>query len=205
MTLQVVGAGVGRTGTTSLKAALEQLLGGGCYHMIEVFGHPEHVPIWRAAAAGEPVDWDALYEGFTAAVDWPAASLWPEISAAFPDALVLLSTRETSEQWWTSADRTIFAMFDHDPPPEMREWREMFVELMTNRFTIDLRNRDAAIAAYERHNEQVRAGVPAERLLEWRPGDGWAPICERLGLPVPETPFPHANTTEDFLALVGWE
>ena len=87
MTLRVVGAGLGRTGTMSLKLALERLLGAPCYHMAEVFVHPEHVAVWHAAARGEPVDWHALFAGYAAAVDWPVGSFWPEVSAAFPDAL----------------------------------------------------------------------------------------------------------------------
>src|SRR5205823_14082556 len=89
MTLQVVGAGLGRTGTHSLKAALEQLLGGPCYHMVEVFGRPDHVPMWRDAALGQPVDWDALFEGYVATVDWPGASVWKQIADHYPDAVVL--------------------------------------------------------------------------------------------------------------------
>ena len=202
MTLRVVGAGVGRTGTTSLKAALEQLLGGRCYHMFEVMDHPGHVSVWSAAAAGEPVDWDALYEGFTAAVDWPAASFWPELSTAYPDALVLLSTRASAEAWWKSADATIFQVMERPTPPGMEEWRAMVDRVIGGRFTPDVHDREAAIAAYERHNARVRAEVPAERLLEWQPGDGWDPICARLGLPVPDAPFPHANTTDDFQAML---
>jgi hypothetical protein len=97
MTLRVVGAGLGRTGTLSLKAALERLLGAPCYHMVEVFAHPEHVAAWHAAARGSMPDWQALFAGYAAVVDWPAASFWPEISEAFPDALVLLSVRDTRE------------------------------------------------------------------------------------------------------------
>ncbi len=202
MTLQVVGAGVGRTGTTSLKAALEQLLGGRCYHMFEVLDHPGHVGVWSAAAAGDPVDWDALFDGFTAAVDWPVASFWPELTAMYPDALVLLSNRESPEVWWKSASATVFEVTRRPTPPGMEEWRAMVDRAIGDRFTPDVHDRDAAIAAYERHNARVRAEVPVERLLEWQPGDGWEPICERLGLPVPDAPFPHANTTDEFQAML---
>src|SRR5438132_13248585 len=105
VTVRIVGAGLGRTGTMSLKIALERLLGAPCYHMIEVFEHPEHVPVWHAAVRGEPVDWDALFAGYVAAVDWPVAAFWREISAANPDAVVLLSVRDAAA-WWQSADQT---------------------------------------------------------------------------------------------------
>src|SRR5262249_1852526 len=162
----------------------------------EVFEHPEQVPVWHAAALDQPVDWDALFAGYAAAVDWPAGAFWPEISAAFPDAVVLLSTRKSADAWWESASQTIIPTISTIPPDgdPLPEWRAMVTDLINRRFTPDFQDADAAKAAYERHNEAVRAGVPADRLLEWQPGDGWEPICERLGLPVPAEPFPHVNT-----------
>ncbi|HVN84201.1 MAG TPA: sulfotransferase [Candidatus Binatia bacterium] len=195
MALHVVGAGLGRTGTLSLKAALERLLGDPCYHMVEVLRHPEHIPAWRAAANGAMPDWTALLHEYRAAVDWPAASFWPELSEAFPDALVLLSVRD-AESWWQSASQTIF-------PASRRmsgEWREMVDAIFASRFTLALDDRAACIEAFERHNALVRKTVPASRLLEWRPGDGWAPLCAALKVPVPDGPFPHTNSTEEFLA-----
>src|SRR5512142_1820150 len=117
MSLRLVGAGVGRTGTHSLKIALEQLLGGRCYHMVEVLAHPEHALIWQAAMRDESVDWPALFDGYEATVDWPGAGVCGEISAAFPEALVLLSTRRTSEEWYISASRTIFLVQERAPRP----------------------------------------------------------------------------------------
>src|SRR5271168_3854400 len=107
MQLKVVGAGLGRTGTASLKDALEQLTGGRCYHMFEVFENPDSVAAWHAVVRGESDDWDALMDGYTASVDWPAAAYWRELSARNPDALVLLSSRATPEQWWASVEQTI--------------------------------------------------------------------------------------------------
>ena len=195
MTLRVVGAGLGRTGTASLKRALEELLDAPCYHMAEVFQHPEHVPHWHAAARGEMPDWQALLRDYRAAVDWPAAAFWRELSAANPDAVVLLSVRDP-EAWWRSASETIF--------PTSRqvngEWREMIDAIFSARFTMALDDRDACIAAFNAHVEEVRASVPDERLLVWQASDGWEPLCERLGVPVPAAPFPRTNTREEFLA-----
>jgi hypothetical protein len=201
MAIKVVGAGLGRTGTHSLKIALEQLLGGRCYHMIEVFGLPEHIPLWTAAAQGNPPDWADMLTDFDAIVDWPGGAFYRELSAAFPDAPVLLSTRP-SEAWWTSAHNTIFQVLKQGA--EVSEgFPEMIEALFSNRFTMDLENADACIAAYERHNAEVRASVPADRLVEWSPGDGWGPLCAMLGVSEPSEPFPHVNTTEEFRAMMA--
>ena len=204
MTLQVVGAGVGRTGTHSLKVALEQLLGGSCYHMVEVFGHPEHAPLWQAAMEDRPVDWPALFEGYVATVDWPGGGVWESIHAAYPDAPVLLSTRDSADTWWRSASRTIFvAMGDHKLPGG-DDWYAMS-QAMMRRFSPNWQNEDAAKAAYEAHNAHVRATVPADQLIEWQPSDGWGPLCAGLGVAEPTEPFPVTNTTEEFRQMLGLE
>lgn len=196
MTLRVVGAGLGRTGTKSLKVALERLLDAPCYHMSEVFQHPEHVPHWHAAALGEMPDWHALFDGYAAAVDWPVGSFWPEISEAFPDALIVLSARD-AESWWNSAHATIFGAIqrvENDP------WRDMVNEMFRSRFTLALEDKDACIAAYARHVARARRDAPKHRFLEWSPRDGWEPLCDALGLAVPDEPFPHVNSREEFLS-----
>jgi hypothetical protein len=206
MALRVVGAGLGRTGTNSLKLALEQLLDGRCYHMFEAAARPQDTPLWSAATRGDAVDWDVLLGEYVAAVDWPACAFWQELSADNPDALVLLSSRDSPEAWWASMEGTIVRRLDEPVPadePDTALRRAMILELMRARFTPSWRDRDSAISAYERHNETVRRGVPAGRLIEWRPGDGWQPICEALHLPVPEEPFPHVNTTADFRSNVS--
>ena len=205
MELKVVGAGLGRTGTESLKTALEQLLGGGCYHMFEVIEHPESIPLWHAVSLGESDDLETLMSGYVASVDWPASAFWPELSAANPDAIVLLSSRASAETWWGSFEATILQTLTMELPPEalamgMGKHRAMVVDLFERRFTPDWRERDAAMAAYERHNARVRSEVPAERLVDWQPGDGWEPICAALGVGVPDESFPHKNDTEQFQA-----
>jgi hypothetical protein len=199
--LRLVGAGVGRTGTASLKVALERLLGGPCYHMREVFDHLDHVPLWHRAIRGEGADWASLLDGYVAIVDWPGAACWRDLAAAYPDAVVLLSTRADAQTWWKSANATILRdVSDEDKSahPELAEFGHM-VSDMFNGFDPDWRDRDAAMAAYDRHNAAVRAEVPAERLVEWQPGDGWAPLCHALAVDLPDEPFPHTNTTEEFL------
>ena len=194
MTLRVVGAGMARTATHSLKLALERLLSEPCYHMWELLQHPEHVASWTAAAHGVLPDWDDLLAGYAATVDFPAAAFWPELMEAYPDALVLLSVRDT-ESWWRSASQTIVRRVPELQPPV----RNMIEALWSTRFTSAMDDETAAREAYEAFNERVRASVPPGRLLEWHLGDGWDPICYALGLPVPDEAFPHVNTTKEFL------
>jgi hypothetical protein len=202
MALKAVGAGLGRTGSHSLKIGLETLLGGTCYHMVEVFGRPADVPLWHAAILGNPPDWDTMFEDFSAAVDWPAAAMWKELHEAFPDSVVILSTRSSGEAWWKSFSETILPATLREPPPEMAAWHAMALDMMAL-LTPDYADRDACIAAYEAHNEEVRRSVAPERLIDWTASDGWGPLCKGLGLSEPEVPFPHVNTTDDFRAMSG--
>jgi hypothetical protein len=201
MTVRVVGAGLGRTGTHSLKLALEQLLGGPCYHMMEVFGRPDDVPKWQRAVDGDPGPWEDLVAGFSAAVDWPASAFWKSISEAYPDSVILLSTRSSADAWYQSATDTIFEVMRRGGTPDPA-WNRMVTGLL-GQFSPDLNDPVATKAAYERHNAEVRATAPPERLVDWRPGDGWEPICAALGVPVPDTPFPHVNTTDEFRVMTG--
>jgi hypothetical protein len=201
MGLQIVGAGVGRTGTHSLKLALEQLLGGPCHHMVEIFDKPVQIAGWTGAIEGRPVDWSVLLADYRSLVDWPGASFWRELSGANPDALVLLSVRDADE-WYRSASNTIFLAFDN-LPPELQPWMNSVRKMLRERFSDKFDDATAMTDAFERHNAEVRREVPAARLLDWTTADGWDPICERLGLAVPDEPFPVTNTTDEFRAMVG--
>ncbi len=196
MTLKVVGAGVGRTGTFSLKVALEHLLGGPCHHMFEVVRDRAQIEGWSDAIYGRPVDWNVLLSSFSAVVDWPGASFWPELLAANPNALVILSVRE-AEDWYRSASNTIFIGLDR-MSQEPGSWIEAVRALLRDRFCDKFDDPTAMMAAFERHNDAVRARVPPDQLLEWQTSDGWDPICTRLGLAVPDEPFPITNTTSEF-------
>ena len=205
MTMRLVGAGLGRTGTLSLKQALEHLLGAPCYHMMETFGRPADIPVWHRAVNGEMPDWPAFLADYDAAVDWPVAGFWGETSAAFPEAVVLLSTRPTDD-WWTSASNTIFQISRREIPlgeDVAAAQVAMARDMLTKRFTPNWTDETEAKAAYDAHNAAVRAAVPTDRLVEWHPGDGWPPLCDALDVSVPDEPFPHANTTADFRAMTG--
>lgn len=191
MSLRVVGAGLPRTGTSSLKVALEQLLRWPCHHMSVIPGHPFDLGEgWGLALVGGTPGWAEMLEGYAAAVDWPASLFWRELSAANPDALVLLSVRESAQVWWESADATILPYARMGLAPDWNEGRGL-VKLL-ERFTGTESWDDPAtlMAAYDRQNAEVWASVPRTRLLEWHAGEGWGPICAALGLSIPDRPFP---------------
>jgi hypothetical protein len=199
MKLRVVGAGLPRTGTASLAVALERLLGGRIYHMSVIPGHPFELGTgWNQALAGETHDWDRLFDGYIAAVDWPASMFWRELSEAYPDALVLLSVRDSAETWWQSVNATILPVARMALAPDWNEGRGLLD--LFERFTRSKQWDDSAtlMAAYERHNAEVRQTVPPHRLLEWRASEGWAPICRTLGVPAPDVPFPWTNRRSDW-------
>lgn len=204
--MKIIGAGFGRTGTLSLKLALEQLGFDKCYHMMEVREHPEHTDVWRRAHRGEAVDWEALYTGYQATVDWPSCNLWQELAEHYPDAKVLLTQRD-SAKWYASVMNTIYkfstAGLDSDDPAA-RAGSEWAKEIIWDR-VFDGRMDDEAYVrgVFERHNKAVQEAVPAERLLVYQPGDGWEPLCRFLDVPVPARDYPHVNSTQEFVERVG--
>jgi hypothetical protein len=198
MSLKVIGAGLGRTSTNSLRVALERLLGSPCHHMFEVMEHPEQVPGWQRAADGEEVDWPSMYCGYAAAVDWPTAAYWKELGEVFPQAIILLSTRDP-EKWWKSASETIFpSIMRTDDEPQHNARREMIRTMLARTFSDDLTDKDKCVAAFLAHNDEVRRSVPADKLVEWKVEEGWAPLCNALGVPIPEEPFPRTNDKAGF-------
>jgi hypothetical protein len=201
MALKVVGSGFGRTGTNSLKMALEQLGFGPCYHMFELRDHPERLPYWQAAARGEMPDWDKVFEGYAACVDWPAARFWREIAAHYPEARVLHSVRPP-ESWIKSVHSTIWPSLrgrNEQPPGPRRERQNMTWEIVVEQtFGGRLDDAEHAMAVYRAHTEDVKREIAADRLLVYDVAEGWEPLCRFLGVPVPDTPFPRTNSTEEF-------
>jgi hypothetical protein len=199
MTLQVVGAGLPRTATSSLNRALEHLLGGRGYHMSVIPGHPFDLgPAWQEAIAGGTPDWDALFAGYVATVDWPGSAFWRELSQANPRALVILSVRDSAEEWYQSADATILPYARLALAPDWSQGHD-FTALLERLVGGKQWNDPVTLmTAYDRHNAAVRQSVPAHRLLEWRAADGWEPICRALNRPVPDLPFPWVNRRSEW-------
>ena len=206
MALEVIGAGFGRTGTMSLKLALEKLGYDKCYHMAELFQHPEHIETWERALHGERVDWSPIFEGYRAAVDWPACEYWSDYYHLYPDAKVILSLRD-ADKWYESVMNTIYPtstnLLDSDDPG-MRRWGEWANELIwQGRFDGQVTDSKHAKAVFEAHNARVQRMCKPERLLVFEASMGWEPLCEFLGKPVPDEPYPRTNSTEEFNARRG--
>jgi hypothetical protein len=207
MSIKVIGAGWGRTGTLTLKTALEKLTGGACYHMVEVLENPQnrnHVLVWQDAADGKPVDWEQLLQNYTAVVDWPGCNYWRELMATFPDAKVVLTVR-SFESWYNSVNSTIkhFWILSANPPwlapPRLRKTLHFLQTTVADRiFQNRFHEREFARSLWEAHIEDVKRSVPADRLLVYEVRQGWEPLCKFLNLPVPNVPFPNSNNNEEF-------
>jgi hypothetical protein len=208
MSIEIIGAGLGRTGTLSLKIALEELGFAKCYHMVDVLAHIDDARVWDAAARGEPVDWDKLFTGYRATVDFPGCVFYRELMAKYPEAKVILTVRDP-ERWYDSALHTIYFARTAFPKwsavlnPRMGVFQKMLDRIWDRMFQGRFEDRAYAIDAFNRHNQQVRWDVPADRLLVYEISQGWGPLCAFLGVPVPEgKPFPRVNDAAEFRARI---
>jgi hypothetical protein len=204
MSLKVIGAGFGRTGTMSLKLALEALGLGPCYHMVEVNRRPEHDAMWLALALGETADWRPMLDGFASTVDWPTTFFWKRLAADNPDARIILTLRDP-EEWYASCAATIFARMEEamrapSSDPVRRTHMLMVNTLIVDKTFGDSLAKDNAIGVFKAHNQEVASTAPKDRLLVYDIRQGWEPLCLFLGVPVPPTPFPAANSRDDFAA-----
>jgi Sulfotransferase domain len=198
--LKIIGAGFGRTGTLSLKHALEELGFSPCYHMSELFDKPGVDAQWDAIVSGGPADWPTIFKGYQATVDWPACTFYKELMQIYPHAKVLLSVRDP-EKWYDSVASTIYRV-SHLNPDHARTTHGHMVHTLIWQGTFDNRfeDKDYAIAVFLRHNEEVKQYVPAEKLLVYEVKEGWEPLCAFLGVEAPAgKPFPHDNDRANFL------
>lgn len=202
MPLEIIGPGFGRTGTNSLKLALEHLGFGPCHHMFEVRDNPALLADWEAAARGETVDWDRVFCRYRSQVDWPGARYWRELAQHFPKAKVILTVRDPDD-WFDSVQATIapflLARGKH-PTPHMNAIAAMAhetveVQVFDNRMS----ERDHATRIFREHIAAVQSVIPAGRLLTFDLRDGWPPLCDFLGVAVPEVPFPKTNSSKEFV------
>ncbi|HEV3379327.1 MAG TPA: sulfotransferase [Thermoleophilaceae bacterium] len=210
--MQVIGAGFGRTGTMSLKAALERLGFGPCFHMIDLIRDPTPLPYWQAAADGEKVDWTEALDGWESTIDWPGCTFWEEMAEIWPDAPVLLSVRDP-EAWYRSTYNSIHEAKEMalrgelqgntEEPPDPAVMQMINGLIWNGTFKGRFTDKDFALEVFRRHNEDVKSKVPADRLLVYEIKQGWGPLCDFLGVEVPDEPMPHLNDTESFRNMFG--
>lgn len=201
MTLKVIGAGFGRTGTLSFKAALEELGFGPCYHMHEVKNNEGHTQAWHHAVDHDDTDWQRLLAGYQAAVDWPACYFWRQLIAAFPAAKVILTVRD-GDRWYDSISQTILPALQAPPTNPDRHAMGQAV-IMNGTFAGRLDERAYAIEVFERHIADVQASVPPDNLLTYEMAEGWPPLCDYLSVPIPRNEFPRVNSTAEFRTMAG--
>jgi hypothetical protein len=198
MALKVVGSGLGRTGTKSMQTALNMLGFGPCHHMVEVFAHPETMPLWIEAGAGRP-DWDAIFKGYHSSVDYPSAAYWREIAAHYPHTKVLHTVRD-ADAWFESTQATIFApgsLALKDGP--LAPFFASILGHVAGQSRERLHDRAWMTDYFRRHTEDVIASIPAERLLIYEAGEGWERLCKFLAVPVPAEPYPSENSRAEFI------
>ena len=199
MALKIIGVGMGRTGTASLKVALETLNFGRCYHMTEVLKNPEYIQYWINAAEGSG-DWDKIYSGYSATVDNPGCNYWRELAAYYPEAKVILTTRD-SNMWFESTNETIhsfeFARFMKNSP-----FGEMIQKTMWDRMENRMQDRDFMVEFFNKRSEEIIDSIPSKRLLVYQVSDGWEPLCKFLDVPVPNMDFPRINSRNETKMLL---
>jgi hypothetical protein len=199
VTMNIIGCGLGRTGTYSLKLAINQLGLGPCHHMEEVLHNmPTQVPLWAAALQGNP-DWQAIYSAYNSAVDWPTSGFYGELLAAYPEAKFVLSHRNP-ESWADSFASTIYTLLGarEQAPAEMRDWLDMASAVIARTgFPAGL-DREELITTFVAHNDAVKRTIPAKQLLVYEVKSGWQPLCDFLGVLVPSEPFPRTNDRAEF-------
>lgn len=202
MSLEIIGAGFGRTGTHSLKSAIELLGFGTCHHMYEVRRSNKQLSYWSDIANGKTPNWAEVFDGFSAQVDWPAARYWRQLAEFYPDAKVILTTRDP-EDWYESILRTILPSSiigrTEDPDRLGRMGSEIIYKIvLQDLFSGRLADKEFSIDLFRRHQKEVIDTIPAHRLLVYEASEGWGPLCDFVGVKVPNATYPHGNTIEEF-------
>ncbi len=213
MALKVIGAGFGRTGTLSLKIALEQLGFGKCYHMVEILRKPSHMRLWTQIMHGVYTDWEAIFKGYQSALDWPVAAYYRDLMDAYPEAHVILTVREP-DSWRRSimttfyqAQRAFVVRITRVIPTLHQFLAAMDTTLWQGIFQDRLEDKQHAIQIFKNHVEEVKRVVTEERLLVFDARQGWEPLCSFLNVPVPVgQPYPHkhkGNLVRNVLKYTG--
>ena len=213
MTLKVIGAGMVRTGTSSLKAALSELGFGPCYQMRELLSHPEQVTFWSMASGGQAIDWEELFQDYRATVDFPSYRYYERLLQYYPDAKVILTVRDP-QAWYESVLNTIYQVVEPQTGQQFlkslklpdsprtraleRVWTLVEQELWQSDFPGKLADQQYAIEVFNQHLEFVKQNVPSKRLLVYQITEGWSSLCRFLDVPVPNKAFAHLNERATF-------
>jgi len=200
MALKIIGAGMGRTGTASLKVAIETLGIGHCYHMSEVLKNPGYTKDWINAAEGN-ADWDKIFKGYSATVDNPGCNYWKELADNYPEAKVILTVRD-ADKWFDSTNETIhsleFASFIKNSP-----FGEMVQKTIWDRMKNRMQDRKHMVDFFENRTSEIIDYIAPERLLVYQVSEGWKPLCTFLDVPVPNTDFPRINSRDETKELLA--
>ncbi|KAI8098789.1 P-loop containing nucleoside triphosphate hydrolase protein [Halteromyces radiatus] len=203
--LQVIGAGVGRTGTMSLQAALNKL-GYKTHHCSNLYGDETQDPgVWLRAFEHPDThddEWDKVYGDYTAAVDFPTAVFYKELSKKYPEAKFILTIR-SPESWYESMKKTVFKQITHVLQGHKEAVRRMLKYIMLDGVMDEdgipkTEDKEYMYRLFNEHNERVKQTIPADRLLIMNLGDGWEPLCQFLDKPIPDEPYPHTNSSENY-------
>lgn len=204
MSIDIIGLGVGRTGTYSLRMAINRLSYGPCHHMEEVLKQMDvQVPLWSETLKGN-MNWSAIYDGYKSAVDWPTAAFYRALIKEYPSAKFILTER-SPESWADSFGSTIYKLLAGraQAPAKMHDWLEMVTEVVTRTGFPQGLDRDGLMKGFKAHNQAVKETIPEEQLLVYQVKEGWEPLCKFLDEPVPDEPFPRTNNREEFWELVN--
>ncbi len=200
--MKLINVGLGRTGTTSLKAALEIIGFAPTFHTTDLIKNARQMDVWEAAVEGQPADWRAFFADYAVA-DWPAALFYEEIITAHPEAKVMLTVRDP-EQWQASISGTLNQVMGMNLPiPRFQRLKKILeTHAINGLFDGKMNDKAHMVRFFEQHVAAVKAFVPADNLLVYNVTEGWEPLCDFLEVSVPDEPFPRVNTRGGFKALV---
>jgi hypothetical protein len=217
MSIKIIGAGFPRTGTTTLKRSLETLGFSHVYHMKELLVNPHKLYLWKTLSETGDTDWETLYDGYDATVDFPGYPWYKEHMKKYPDARVILTVRDF-ESWYKSVDSTVFRAGPQTPGEKIKMMGKLLTSgrarnvvkcikffkktFFANELQGQFEDKEYAKSVWEKHIAEVKATVPADKLLVYDVRDGWGPLCKFLGVEEPKDPLPHLNKKENFKEML---
>lgn len=211
MALKVIGTGLPRTGTASLKGALQLLGYQQTYHMDNLLNNPAMVKYWVELFDTGKTDFDVLFDGFTASTDFPGFFAYKALLKKYPESKFILTTRDL-DSWYDSIHKTVFqavtSFFAKETPTDsMRRVegvfqlldRYLFGQFFNGTFT----DKEKTLSIVKAYLQEVKQNIPDGQMLVYEISEGWEPLCDFLDLPVPDLEFPYKNKREDFNTMIA--